>query len=233
MEEVCDREKLKQALQRVKSNKGSPGIEGMTVGRVTGLSEATLASDSGTTARRNLQAATGEAGGNPQAGRRSAPIGHSDGAGSVPPTGGDAGLQGRWDPTFSEHSHGFGPRRSAHQAVAKGQQYIAEGNRWVVDLDLEKFFDRVNHDKLMAAMARRVSDKSALRGGLQYLRGERTSGETSHAEHDQFPPAATQAQGKRGEERGGTAAGAKVSGLQLYGRSRSETAHRAERSAPL
>jgi RNA-directed DNA polymerase len=72
-------------------------------------------------------------------------------------------LQRRWDPTFSEHSHGFRPKRSAHQAVAKAQQYIAAGHRWVVDLDLEKFFDRVNHDKLMAAIARRVTDKRVLR----------------------------------------------------------------------
>ena len=72
-------------------------------------------------------------------------------------------LQRRWDPTFSEHRHGFRPQRSAHQAVAKAQQYIAEGNRWVVDLDLEKFFDRVNPDKLMAAIARRVSDKRMLK----------------------------------------------------------------------
>jgi RNA-directed DNA polymerase len=72
-------------------------------------------------------------------------------------------LQGRWDPTFSEHSHGFRPQRWAHQAVAKAQQYIAEGNRWVVDLDLEKFFDRVNHDKLMAALARRMSDQRMLK----------------------------------------------------------------------
>ncbi len=72
-------------------------------------------------------------------------------------------LQRGWDPTFSEHSHGFRPKRSAHQAVAKAQQYIAEGHRWVVDLDLEKFFDRVNHDKLMAAIARRVTDKRVLR----------------------------------------------------------------------
>jgi RNA-directed DNA polymerase len=57
-------------------------------------------------------------------------------------------LQRRWAPTFSEHSHGFRPKRSAHQAVAKAQQYIAAGHRGVVDLDLEKFFDRVNHDKL-------------------------------------------------------------------------------------
>jgi RNA-directed DNA polymerase len=68
-------------------------------------------------------------------------------------------LQSRWDARFSEHSHGFRPQRSAHQAVAKAQPYIAEGDRWVVDMDLEKFFDRVNHDRLMAAIARRVSDK--------------------------------------------------------------------------
>ena len=72
-------------------------------------------------------------------------------------------LQDRWDAEFSEHSHGFRPGRSAHQAVAKAQKYIAEGRRWVVDLDLEKFFDRVNHDKLMAAVARRVADKRMLK----------------------------------------------------------------------
>ena len=72
-------------------------------------------------------------------------------------------LQRRWDRTFSEHSYGFRPGRSAHQAVEQAQQYIAEGYRWVVDLDLEKFFDRVNHDKLMAKIARRVSDKRLLK----------------------------------------------------------------------
>jgi len=68
-------------------------------------------------------------------------------------------LQGRWERTFSEHRHGFRPQRSAHQAVAKAQQYIAAGQRWVVDIDLEKFFDRVNHDRRMAAIARRGNDK--------------------------------------------------------------------------
>ena len=72
-------------------------------------------------------------------------------------------LQRRWDAEFSEHSYGFRPGRSAHQAVAKAQKYIAEGRRWVVDLDLEKFFDRVNHDMLMADVARRVADKRMLR----------------------------------------------------------------------
>jgi RNA-directed DNA polymerase len=72
-------------------------------------------------------------------------------------------LQGRWDRTFSEHSFGFRPGRSAHQAVAQAQKYIAEGYRWVVDMDLEKFFDRVNHDLLMGRIARRMEDKRCLK----------------------------------------------------------------------
>src|SRR5271155_4003734 len=72
-------------------------------------------------------------------------------------------LQERWDPTFSEHSYGFRPGRSAHQAVAQAQRYIADGYNVVVDLDLEKFFDRVNHDSLMARVAARVSDKRVLK----------------------------------------------------------------------
>ena len=72
-------------------------------------------------------------------------------------------LQRRWDRKFSEHSYGFRPGRSAHQAVAQAQRYIAEGNGWMVDLDLEKFFDRVNHDKLMGQIAKRVEDKRLLK----------------------------------------------------------------------
>jgi RNA-directed DNA polymerase len=72
-------------------------------------------------------------------------------------------LQGQWDATFSESSFGFRPGRSAHQAVAQAQGYVAGGYRWVVDIDLEKFFDRVNHDRLMAAVAKRVEDKRLLR----------------------------------------------------------------------
>src|ERR1035437_3822469 len=72
-------------------------------------------------------------------------------------------LQKRWDRTFSEHSYGFRPRRSAHQAVVQAQQYLAAGHRWVVDMDLEKFFDRVNHDKLMGQVAKRVTDKRVLK----------------------------------------------------------------------
>jgi RNA-directed DNA polymerase len=72
-------------------------------------------------------------------------------------------LQRQWDRTFSDYSYGFRPGRSAHQAVAKAQQYIAEGRGWCVDLDLEKLVDRVNHDKLMGQIAKRVGDKRLLK----------------------------------------------------------------------
>jgi RNA-directed DNA polymerase len=72
-------------------------------------------------------------------------------------------LQSRWDRTFSNHSYGFRPGRSAHQAVEQAQQYIAAGYRWCVDLDLEKFFDRVSHDKLMARIETRVGDRRLLK----------------------------------------------------------------------
>lgn len=79
-------------------------------------------------------------------------------------------LQRSWDRTISAHSYGFRPGRSAHQAVAQAQQYIAAGYGWVVDLDLEKFFDRVNHDKLMAKLALRISDKRLLKLIRAFLR---------------------------------------------------------------
>lgn len=71
-------------------------------------------------------------------------------------------LQPRIDPTFSQHSHGFRPGRRAHDAVCEAQKYIQEGRRWVVDVDLEKFFDRVNHDVLMGRLERRIVDKRVL-----------------------------------------------------------------------
>jgi RNA-directed DNA polymerase len=78
-------------------------------------------------------------------------------------------LQPRFDPTFSEHSYGFRPGRSAHDAVCAAQRYIQEGRRWVVDVDLEKFFDRVNHDVLMSRLAGRIEDKRLLGLIRRYL----------------------------------------------------------------
>jgi RNA-directed DNA polymerase len=163
MEQVCGRENCLRALRRVKANKGSPGIDGMRVGELPGylkqhwpaIREQLLNGAYQPQPVKRVEIAK------PDGGVRKLGI----------PTVLDRFiqqavmqvLQGQWDPTFSEHSHGFRPQRSAHQAVAKAQQYIAEGKRWVVDLDLEKFFDRVNHDRLMAAIARRVSDKRMLK----------------------------------------------------------------------
>src|SRR5262250_1687526 len=160
MEEVCERENLLEALRRVRANKGSAGIDGRTVGQLSGyLKEHWL------TIREELLNGTYE----PQPVRR-VEIPKPDGGGmrklGIPITldrflqqAVMQVLQRQWDPTFSDHSYGFRPGRSAHQAVAQAQQYIVEGYGWVVDLDLEKFFDRVNHDKLMGQIVKRVEDK--------------------------------------------------------------------------
>ena len=74
-----------------------------------------------------------------------------------------------FEPGFSESSYGFRPGRSAHDAVLKAREYVAGGKRWVVDMDLERFFDRVNHDVLMARVARTVKDKRVLRLVRRYL----------------------------------------------------------------
>jgi RNA-directed DNA polymerase len=163
MEEVCERENCKQALRRVRANKGSPGVDGMTVHKLAGHLKQHWPA-----IREQLLTGTYK----PQPVKR-VEIPKPDGG--VRKLGIPAVLdrciqqavmqvlQRRWDRTFSEHSYGFRPKRSAHQAVAAAQQYIAEGYRWVVDLDLEKFFDRVNHDKLMAKIAERVNDKRMLK----------------------------------------------------------------------
>lgn len=74
-----------------------------------------------------------------------------------------------YDPTFSEHSYGFRPKRRAHDAVRKARSYLEEGYRWVIDMDLEKFFDKVNHDMLMGLLAKRVKDKMVLKLIRKYL----------------------------------------------------------------
>jgi RNA-directed DNA polymerase len=163
MEEVCERENCLQALKRVKSNKGSAGSDGMTVGQLPGYLK-----EHWPAIREQLLRGTYK----PQPVKR-VEIPKPDGGVRQLgiPTVLDRMvqqavmqvLQSRWDAEFSEHSHGFRPGRSAHQAVAKAQKYIAEGRGWVVDLDLEKFFDRVNHDRLMKSLALRIADKRVLR----------------------------------------------------------------------
>jgi RNA-directed DNA polymerase len=160
IKEVCERENCKQALRRVKANKGSPGIDGMTVAQLSGhlkehwpvIREQLLSGAYRPQPVRRVEIPK------PDGGVRKLGI----------PTVLDRFiqqavmqvLQRSWDGTFSEHSYGFRPKRSAHQAVAKAQEYQAEGYCGVVDL--EKFFDRVNHDRLLAKIAERVSDKALL-----------------------------------------------------------------------
>src|SRR6266566_5978585 len=163
MEEVCERENLKAALRRVKANQGSPGVDGMTV---IGIQD--YLKQHWPAIREQLLNGTYE----PKPVRR-VEIPKPDGGVRKLgiPTVLDRFiqqavmqvLQRRWDRTFSDHSYGFRPGRSAHQAVAQAQQHIAQGHGWCVDLDLENFFDRVNHDKLMGQIAKRVEDKRLLK----------------------------------------------------------------------
>jgi len=163
MEEVCERNNLWKALKAVRSNKGSPGIDGMTVEKLG----------------RHLEKHWPEVRSQMMNGSyRPQPVKRVE----IPkPDGGVRKLgiptvldrfiqqavlqmlQGKWDATFSKHSFGFRPGRSAHQAVSLAQEYIRQGRGWVVDLDLEKFFDKVNHDKLMGQIGKRVKDGRMLK----------------------------------------------------------------------
>ena len=150
MEAICEPVNLRQALKRVKANKGAAGADGMSVSELPEHLrhnwpelKAQLLSGSyqpspvirvtiPTVVDRFIQQAMMQV------------------------------LQARWDASFSDSSYGFRPGRSAHQAVKQAHEYIRAGYHWVVDLDLEKFFDRVNHDVLMNRIAKRVSDKRVL-----------------------------------------------------------------------
>ena len=163
MEEVCERVNLKEALRQVRGNKGSAGVDRMTVDQLgdylrqhwPDIREQLLNGTYEPKPVRRVEIPK------PDGGVRKLGI----------PTVLDRFiqqavmqvLQRQWNPTFSQYSYGFRPRRSAHHAVAQAQHYIAQGCRWVIDLDLEKFFDRVNHDKLMAQIAKRVEDKRLLK----------------------------------------------------------------------
>ena len=169
MEQVVARGNVKAALARVKENRGSPGVDGMTVEELPQhlmehwqeIREQLLG---GTyqpklVLRREIAKRDG--------GMRELGI----------PCVLDRliqqailqVLQPRFDPSFSEHSYGFRPGRSAHDAVKAARRYVQEGRHWVVDVDLEKFFDRVNHDVLMGRLARRISDTRLLRLIRRYL----------------------------------------------------------------
>ena len=169
MERAVERLNCLAALQRVKANKGSPGIDNMSVEELPAYLKANW-----TSIRKALLAGTYQ----PQPVRRVV----------IPKPGGGERLLGIptvldrfiqqlllqvlqpiFDPTFSENSYGFRPGRRAHDAVRRAQGYVREGRRFVVDVDLEKFFDRVNHDILMGRLARRIADKRVLKLIRLYL----------------------------------------------------------------
>jgi RNA-directed DNA polymerase len=170
MEEVCARDNLMTAHKRVVRNGGAAGVDGMTVDDLMPYCREHWAR-----IREELLGGTYE----PRPVRR-VEIAKPDGKGTRTlgiPTVLDRMIQQAllqvltpiFDPTFSEDSYGFRPGRSAHGAVKRARAHIAAGYRWVVDLDMEKFFDRVNHDILMSRVARRVKDKRVLRLIRRYL----------------------------------------------------------------
>ena len=163
MEVICDWKNVETAAQAVMRNKGAPGIDGMTVKQLPEVLKARWP---------QIACELVEGSYRPQPVKRV----------RIPkPDGGERALgiptvidrmiqqavlqqlQPEWDATFSEYSFGFRPERSAHQAVAAAQAYVVSGYEHVVDIDLAKFFDRVNHDRLMARVAKRVTDKRVLR----------------------------------------------------------------------
>jgi group II intron reverse transcriptase/maturase len=169
MEEVVEGSNAKAALKRVKQNKGSPGIDGMSVESLP-----KYLAEHWVEIREQLLAGTYQ----PTPVReREIPKSNGGVRKLGIPTALDRFiqqailqvLQPRFDPTFSEHSHGFRPGRRAHDAVCEAQRYIQEGRRWVVDVDLEKFFDRVNHDVLMGRLEKRIADKRMLGLIRRYL----------------------------------------------------------------
>jgi len=170
MEAVVERGNMTAALRRVEGNKGAAGVDGMTVEELRPylrehwprIREELLKGEYRPTPVRTVEIPKPGAKGTRELGI---------------PTVLDRLIQqalhqvltGIFDPDFSESSYGFRPGRSAHQAVLQARSYVAEGKRWVVDIDLEKFFDRVNHDVLMARVVRKVKDKRVLRLIRRYL----------------------------------------------------------------
>jgi RNA-directed DNA polymerase len=163
LEEVLDKENLKEALNRVMENGGAAGIDGMAVDKLPAylkenwkrirkeLMEGKYAPRA--VRRKEIPKATG--------GMRQ--LGIPCAIDRFIQTALQQVFQRHWDGTFSQHSYGFRPGKSQHQAIKQAQEYVCSGLQWVVDLDLEKFFDRVNHDVLMSRIAKRVKDKRVLK----------------------------------------------------------------------
>jgi len=169
MERVCERGDLNRAYKRVKANKGGPGVDRMRVDELYAWlmkhKEEVVASLLDGSYR--PQAVLGKE--IPKAGGGMRQLGIPTVVDRLVQQAILQVLEPLLEPTFSRSSYGFRPGRNAHQALRKGAEYVREGRVIVVDIDLEKFFDRVNHDVLMARLARRVSDKRLLRIVRRFL----------------------------------------------------------------
>jgi len=169
MEAAAERSNMLCAYERVVKNKGAPGVDGLTVSEFKpwlqahwpSVRQALLAGDYMPAAVRKVEIPK------PQGGVRT--LGIPTVLDGLIQQSLNQVLQPLFDPEFSSSSYGFRPGRNAHQAVQAARGYVAEGKRWVVDLDLEKFFDRVNHDVLMARVARKVRDERVLKLIRRYL----------------------------------------------------------------
>lgn len=169
MEAAVERSNMLCAYERVVKNQGAPGVDGLTVAEFKpwlqahwpSVRQALLAGEYMPAAVRKVEIPK------PQGGVRT--LGIPTVLDRLIQQSLNQVLQPLFDPGFSESSYGFRPGRNAHQAVKAAQGYVAEGKRWVVDLDLEKFFDRVNHDVLMARVARKVRDERVLKLIRRYL----------------------------------------------------------------
>lgn len=177
MESICERENMLKALQRVESNKGAPGVDGMKTVKLRGFLRRHWEKIKGTLFEGAYQ---------PLPARRKEIPKESGGIRLLGiPTVLDRLIQQAiaqvllhfWEPVFSEFSYGFRPGRSAQMAIEQARQYVEAGYTYVVDIDLSKFFDRVNHDRLMTRLATRIQDKRVLKLIRAYLNSGTMVGE--------------------------------------------------------
>jgi RNA-directed DNA polymerase len=164
MERVLEKDNMVQAHKRVKQNGGSAGVDGMSVERLTDHLMKHWPKVRQTLLEGTYQPQSVKRVMLPKPGGGERPLGIPTVQDRLIQQALMQVLQQDWDSTFSEHSYGFRPKKTAHQAVAAAQRFLQQEDRtWVVDMDLEKFFDRVNHDKLMSLVKKRVQDGRVLR----------------------------------------------------------------------
>lgn len=169
MEEICQPKNLKKALKRVLQNSGAPGVDGMEVKELPGYLREHWMEIEEQLCQGTYQPKLVKRARIPKPGGGVRELGIPTALDRFIQQATLQVLQPLWDPTFSDYSYGFRPKRSAHQAVSCAQEYIAQGHTYVVDIDLERFFDRVNHDMLMGRLAKRIKDKRLLKLIRAYL----------------------------------------------------------------